>query len=278
MNLFKEGSAFMHGKMVYIDASGFTATWRILPSKSAGYLRESLEIAAGKQDLDLAKVTLIDVDAPGASVRGTVPGSPIATDTEFFGFEHPMSQKLGRRWTRSKLDREKDPGKSRTDGNLFGGHRILGAGVNCDGPFQRYIEDERARRFKPFLHYNCWYDLGWSEKYNQAECLNRIDYFGNELTEKRGVRLSSFLFDDGWDDTNTTWNFDKGFPNCFRPLAAEAARFGSAPGIWLSPWGGYGDRREQRLAAARSAGYEVDSQGLAPLRPKVLRPIPHRLS
>ena len=44
--------------------------------------------------------------------------------------------------------------------------------------------------------------------------------FGEELTVKRGVKLDSFLFDDGWDDYATLWQFDKpDFPNGFAPLA-----------------------------------------------------------
>jgi hypothetical protein len=230
-------------------------------------IQESVQISAGNRDLDIAKVTLIDADIPGASVRGTVPGSPVATETEFFGVEHPMAKAsvTGNRvlcWIDRKLPIR--AGQTVTYTAVIG--------VSAPGQLRRafgdYIEATRAHPYRPFLHYNCWYDLGWSDKYNQNECLDRIKSFGDELTRKRGVRLSSFLFDDGWDDTNTTWNFDKGFPNGFKPLTAEAATFGSAPGIWLSPWGGYGDRRQERLEAAQRNGYEVDSQGLALSGPK----------
>jgi hypothetical protein len=33
--------------------------------------------------------------------------------------------------------------------------------------------------------------------------------------------------------------------------------------MWLSPWGGYGPPRQERLATAKAAGYEVDDQGMA---------------
>ena len=52
--------------------------------------------------------------------------------------------------------------------------------------------------------------------------------------------LNSFLFDDGWDDPKTLWGFHSGFPNGFSPLRDAAARYGTAPGVWMSPWGGYG--------------------------------------
>ena len=39
-------------------------------------------------------------------------------------------------------------------------------GVYPEGQLRRgflfYMERERARRSAPFLHYNCWYDLGFS--------------------------------------------------------------------------------------------------------------------
>ena len=63
----------------------------------------------------------------------------------------------------------------------------------------------------------------------------------------RGVTLDSFLFDDGWDDTSKLWQFHAGFPDGFTPLKEAAAKFGAAPGVWLSPWGGYGAPRAARL-------------------------------
>jgi len=51
-------------------------------------------------------------------------------------------------------------------------------------------------------------------------------------------------------------------------LKAEAARYGAAPGAWLSPWGGYGKPGEERLAGAKAQGYEIDSDGLALSGPK----------
>jgi hypothetical protein len=31
-----------------------------------------------------------------------------------------------------------------------------------------YLERERAHPYRPFLHYNSWYDLGYFNKYNEA--------------------------------------------------------------------------------------------------------------
>ena len=55
--------------------------------------------------------------------------------------------------------------------------------------------------------------------------------------------MDSFLFDDGWDNPRTLWSFNAGFPNGFTLLdEEEAAKYSAAPGVWLSPCGGYGTR------------------------------------
>ena len=75
-----------------------------------------------------------------------------------------------------------------------------------------------------------------------------------KLVEKRGVKMDSFLFDDGWDDNRTLWEFNSGFPNGFTLLKKEAAKYHSGIGVWLSPFGGYAEAREQRLAFGSAAG------------------------
>ncbi len=140
------------------------------------------------------------------------------------------------------------------------------------GPLRRdflaYLERERARPYSPFLHYNSWYDIGYFTRYDQTECLQRIHAFGDELRARRNVALKSFLFDDGWDDPDNLWHFNRGFPHGFAPLKTAAAQYGAAPGAWLSPWGGYGRPHDQRLASARRWGYEIDEDGLALSGPK----------
>jgi hypothetical protein len=131
-----------------------------------------------------------------------------------------------------------------------------------------YLENERAHPFRTFLHYNSWYDIGYFTPYSQDDALKVIAAYGEQLVRQRGVTMDSFLFDDGWDDTSKLWQFHSGFPNGFTPLKDAAAAFGAAPGVWLSPWGGYGPPRAARLKTATAGGYEVDEQGLALSGPK----------
>jgi len=129
--------------------------------------------------------------------------------------------------------------------------------------FTAYLENERAHPFRTFLHYNSWYDIGYFTPYTQDDALRVIAAYGQQLVRDRGVTLDSFLFDDGWDDTSKLWQFHAGFPDGFTPLKEATAKFGAAPGVWLSPWGGYGPPRAARLKTASAGGFEVDNQGLA---------------
>lgn len=119
--------------------------------------------------------------------------------------------------------------------------------------FLRYLERERARPYKPFLHYNCWFDL--ERGINEKDMLSRIGSFTEEMTLKRGVAMQSYVLDDGWDDFNAGfWAIHKTkFPNGFDKLAEELARVHSHLGIWISPLAGYGGN-EQRVAQARKLG------------------------
>jgi hypothetical protein len=134
--------------------------------------------------------------------------------------------------------------------------------------FLTYLERERAHPYRTFLHYNSWFDIGFFTPYTQQDALDRIHAIGDELHKKRGVTLDSYLFDDGWDNHNDLWRIRDDFKDGFAPLAKAAAEYGTAPGIWLSPWGGYGPPKQERLATARRDGYEIVDGGLALSGPK----------
>ena len=62
------------------------------------------------------------------------------------------------------------------------------------------------------------------------------------------------VFDDGWDDPKTLWQFHDGFPDGFTPLAKLCRQYHTQLGVWLSPFGGYGEPRKQRLKYRPPAG------------------------
>jgi len=233
----------------------------------SSYFRQIVTISAPQQDLAIRDVRTIDLQLPDGQVEGTVAGSPVVDDDFFLGFEHPLSstRKVGDTVV-SDLERTLPlpNGQSVTYSSVIG--------VSPSGQMRRaflnYIERERAHPYRTFLHYNSWYDAGFFTPYDQELAIDRINAFGRELHEKRGVTLDSFLFDDGWDDHSSLWKFNKGFPDGFKQVEEAAVKYGAAPGVWLSPWGGYGKPKQERIAFGKGAGYEIVDGGYALSGPK----------
>jgi hypothetical protein len=235
--------------------------WCLLMRNDAAYFRQTLTIAAENSDAAIAEVRMLDFDDPGAHVSGTVRGSPVVDADLFFGFEHPLStSRVENGHVTASLARTLPlrAGQSETYSSVVG----VAAAGQMRRAFLHYIEAERPRPYSPFLHYNSWYDLGYQNLYDEAGALDRVHAFGTELVEKRHVTMSSFLFDDGWDNRSSLWGFNSGFPNGFAQVAAAAARYNFGIGVWLSPWGGY-EGKEQRLAYGRAHGYEIVNDGYA---------------
>jgi hypothetical protein len=242
-------------------------TWSLVLRDNSAYVRQLLTITALGRDAPIRRIQLIDLRLPGAKVIGSVNGSPIIAGDVFLGFEHPLSQsKVTSDQATAWIERQLPlpAGQSITYSSVVG---VTGRGQMRRG-FLAYLEQERAHPYRTFLHYNSWYDLGYFNPYDQAGALDRVHAFGRELTEKRGVKLDSFLFDDGWDDHNSLWGFNQGFPDGFTPIRQAAAQYNASPGVWMSPWGGYSKPKQERIAFGRAAGYEIVDGGYALSGPK----------
>ena len=236
------------------------ATWRAELRRGSNYVRQEVTLEALGGDLHVAEIRLVDAAVAGARVEGTVTGSPVVAGNLFLGFEHPLSVcKAEAARATCGLTRELPlrAGAAVTYSSVVG--------VTRPGQLRRdflaYLERERAHPYRPFLHYNSWYDIGYTNKFDEKDALDRINHFGRELAQKRGVRLNSFLFDDGWDDTSSLWEFHEGFPRGFTPLREAAARYGAAPGVWMSSWGGYDKAKEARLKYGEAEGFEIRDDG-----------------
>ena len=245
-----------------------SAEWRVSLRDGSAYARQELKLRASGRDVLVREIVLFDQIIDHAATVGAVDGSPVVAGTFFFGYEHPMAQ--------NKVDGNQVRCGFMRDAVLKDGESLTQSfvmGVTPRGQLRRgflaYIERERAHPYRPFLHYNSWYDIAWADrKFNETEALDAIAQFRRELVEKRGVRMESFLFDDGWDDNRTLWKFNSGFPDGFTRLAEAAAKLPASIGVWLSPFGGYAEARTQRLASARAEGFETNSSGFSLAGPK----------
>jgi hypothetical protein len=233
----------------------------------SNYLRQVIVVSAPQHDLAIDDVRMLDLDLPHAQVSGTVAGSPIVDGNFFFGFEHPLAlvQKV-RDHALAELERTLPLPK----GQSIQYSSVIGVAPvgQMRRAFLAYIERERAHPYRTFLHYNTWYDIGYFTPYDQAQAVDRVNTFGHELQEKRGAKLDSFLFDDGWDNHASLWKFNKGFPDGFTPVTQAAAKLGAAPGVWLSPWGGYDGPKKERIQFGKEEGYEIVAGGYALSGPK----------
>jgi hypothetical protein len=132
--------------------------------------------------------------------------------------------------------------------------------------FLYYLERERARPYKQFLHYNCWWDIttDGASSFTSEQLIERMNEWNKELIEPFGVKLNSFVFDDGWDNLDSVWYFDPvKFPHGFTPQAELCRQFDSGIGVWMSPFGGYGKAKQRRIEAAPGQGLETNEKGFS---------------
>ncbi len=239
-----------------------SVTWRAVLRQSSNYVRQEVTIGPVTADVSITNIRLVSLNASGGHVVGTVQGSPVVVGDAFFGVEHPMSTcvvtgddvgcslartvpiRKGQSFDVSSVEGLTAPGQLRRD-------------------FLAYLERERVHSYRPFLHYNSWYDLGYFTPYNEKDAVDVVNAFGRELVQQRGVVLSSFLFDDGWDSHKTLWKFNDGFPNGFTPVRQAAEKYHAEPGVWMSPFGGYGAPRTERLSYGKQEGFETNERGFA---------------
>lgn len=137
--------------------------------------------------------------------------------------------------------------------------------------FNTYVEQERAHPYRQYWHYNSWFDLNINcyerenplERMTEPQCLEVIGTIGREMKTKRGVGLDGYVWDDGWDEWSSLWQFHKGFPNGFARMDTEARKQGAGTGVWMSPWGGYNIGKVKRVEYGKKKGFETNETGFS---------------
>jgi hypothetical protein len=251
-------------------ATGLQLIWSAELRDGANYIVQSLELTA-TEDTTIQELVFVDTRLDGARQIGQVDGSVVVCGDVFLAVEHPLAKNTVDRESRVRCTLPRgnvlESGRTWRFTSVFG---VVRPGQLRRG-FLAYLERRRAHPYRPFLHYNSWYHLNIGRPDNhmtEAECLATIEHFGRELITKRGVIMDAFVWDDGWDDFNSLWRFHKDFPDGFADLEKAGHKFDAAQGVWMSPWGGYGEPKKKRVAYGESQGYETNRQGFSMAGPK----------
>jgi len=257
------------GKSITADFNnekyGLKLHWILSLKDESNYLKQEFTLSV-KDSLRVDQIGLIELPTESGLVSsGTVAGSPLTGNNFFYAIEHPMSQ-------------------NETTGQLLGSFVKLYKPITISTPlmfstvwgvtsknqmrrsYLYYLERERAVPYHQQLHYNSWFDISYGDrKLNEASCLDRIQTFADSLIVKRKTPMDAFLFDDGWDNNQTLWQFNAGFPNGFSKLSELVKKYHSNLGVWISPWGGYDEAKIQRLAYGKNQipPFETNSNGFS---------------
>lgn len=231
----------------------FTVEWCATLRNDSNYVRQTSLLKAAADWVELSEVTLVDVPAKDAEVRGSVDGSPAVAEHWFIGLEHPMSKSEvvdagGTKRVRCKYPfaRPLAPGRTQTYSSVLG----IAPQNQIRRSFLYYLERERAHPYRAFLHHNPGEDMGhlYGELVKKPGELQKfykqqskwwqqvMEDFGRELVASRHVVIDCFAHDYLWDDTQRPWLFDtKVYPDGFKEPRRTAAKYGATLGIWYSP-------------------------------------------
>ncbi|MGI4021703.1 MAG: hypothetical protein ACRYFA_09375 [Janthinobacterium lividum] len=247
------------------SSTGIHIQWTAVLNDDANYLRQIITVSS-KNAVKINRISLVKLPLSiGLKREGTVDGSPFVHHNMFFALEHPMSQiSSNQTYMYTSLERLNPV----TNSSPFTISAVWGTTPKDQlrRGFLYYTEKERANPYHQMLHYNSWFDISYGTiKLNETICLDRIKTYGDSLVEKRHVKMNAFLFDDGWDDNKTLWQFNPSFPNGFSNLRKASAAYNAGIGVWISPWGGYNEPKDQRLAygKAQKPPFETNENGFS---------------
>ena len=122
------------------------------------------------------------------------------------------------------------------------GYAVVGAATA--GPvrdaFIEYVGRIRSGPVRPVTVFNTWYDMQ-NETLTEASARERMATLKAKLFDPFGLRLDSFVLDDGWDTHDKLWTIHPvRFHGDFRPLVKSLTEQGSSLstlGSWKElPW------------------------------------------
>lgn len=224
-------------------------------TETGNHLEKTLFLRTTQGKKFLKSVQLIELTKgrePPLTFPG--PGQPVYKQSRFFAIAYPLSnadiaggvvriwydlgQMIGEDWYQSQT-------------------AVIGVAEDnrVQEYFFRYLDQTRHRPAEPYLLYNSWYDMPGNVT-SQA-VVSSINGLEQNLSGPFGIKLDAVVLDDGWDNLSTLWEMDaKKLPGGLEPIKVSAARIGAKPGMWFSPAGGYGTRKNERLMGTLGRGYE----------------------
>ncbi len=247
----KKYSAILENKKL-----GLSVKWEAHLRDGSNYIRQIFAFSS-TEEVAVKKITLIKIPLDiGVTGAGKFNGIPITYKNMFFAIENPLSIL---EVIEPDCDCEDQTTYLLSTIPLYkpitqsGSYSISSVwGITPVGQLRRgflyYMERERAAPYHQVSFYNSFGDLAWFDrKMSERACLERIRWIGDSLVVKRHVQLTGFLFDDGWDDPKTLWQFHPSFPNGFTKMKEVAESYGSSLGVWISPYGGFREPKRQRI-------------------------------
>lgn len=172
-------------------------------------------------------------------------GQPTIGDGWFAALEHPAAEGLG-----LALDVDLSRGSYLTPPLVV---REASRGQELSALWDE-LDRVRARPPGLVVLANNWYQLGYVGRMDEASVGAEMDGFRDDVP----LDLDCYCLDDPWDGS---WTAEAGIwgrldPTRF-PLGLGALQARGPVGLWISPWGGYFDRHDARVAWGREHGYEV---------------------
>jgi len=164
-------------------------------------------------------------------------GQPVLMEDTFWGLEFPAGYN---RHDGGVVTLSHRPGRVVT-GRFVSKVAVVGVAPagQAARQFRAYIDRGRNRPRQPEVQvdYNTWTTLMSATEANSLELIHQ---FKQNLFEPYGVSFDSFTLDDGWDEKNSLWELrTSGFPHGFKPLLDRLHPMGTQLGLWLSPSSGY---------------------------------------
>ena len=254
-----------------------SAEWRVILRDGSTYVRQELALQAAGEDVLVKEIVLFDQKVSGAKTDGSVEGSPAVAGNFFLGYEHPMARnEVGTNdvvrcsFLRNAVLKN---GETLTQALVTG---VTPAGQLRRG-FLAYVERERAHPYRPFcITIRGMTSRGSDRKYDETQSLNVIDLRPG-TGRKRGVKLDSFLFDDGWDDNQTLWQFQSRFSQRLRAVEEGRGKISARHRRLAFALGRLRPAEGAAAQIRQPAGFEIQRQRLFPGRPEVLPALPRHL-